>query len=255
METPFYFTAAILFTLLTIVLTGAILYALRYALNKAGWSQHKKKNVFRFTMLALLGWLALLVILASQNFFSDFSTMPPRFVLAIVPPWVVISVLVNIKGFKYLLSLVPAAWLVYPQSFRVIVEIGLWMVFVAGIAPEQMTFEGRNYDILTGLTAPFAAYFFFRKVLKVRWGVLWNIFGLGLLMNIVIIAILSTPTPFRVFWNEPANTFVTTVPFIWLPGFLVPVALALHVFSLVQLRGRQKEGIQPSANKPLQKVA
>jgi len=31
--------------------------------------------------------------------------------------------------------------------------------------------------------------------------------------------------------------------------------LALHVFSLVQLRGRQKEGIQPSANKPLQKVA
>ena len=39
--------------------------------------------------------------------------------------------------------------------------------------------------------------------------VLWNILGLGLLINIVAIAILSMPTPLRVFMNEPANTIVT----------------------------------------------
>jgi hypothetical protein len=56
-----------------------------------------------------------------------------------------------------------------------------------------------------------------------------------LLFNIVIISILSTPTPFRFFMNEPANTIVAAWPFIWLPGFVVPMAFLLHVFSLKQL--------------------
>ena len=254
METPIYLNAAILFTLLTLFLTGAIFYALHYALKRATYTEEKKRNIFRLAVAGLLGWLGLLALLANQNFFSDFSTVPPRFVLAIAPPWLFIAWLTSRESFRYLLSLVPAAWPVYLQSFRVVVEIILWMVFVAGVAPEQMTFEGRNFDILVGLTAPFAAYFFFRKELKVRWGVLWNIFGLALLLNIVTIAILSTPTPFRMFLNEPANTFVTNVPFIWLPGFVVPVALALHVFSLIQLLRRPKENAQP-AKKILQKAA
>jgi hypothetical protein len=58
---------------------------------------------------------------------------------------------------------------------------------------------------------------------------LWNLVGLGLLINIVIIAILSTPVSFRVFLNEPANTFITHAPYVWLPVFLVQAALCGHL--------------------------
>ncbi|MGV3590017.1 MAG: hypothetical protein ACO1OF_23615 [Adhaeribacter sp.] len=255
METPIYQNAAILFTVLTVIVAALIIYGLRYAVAKANWPAGKKRNVFFAASAGLLTWLVLLALLANQNFFSDFSTMPPRFVLAIAPPWLFIAWLATRKAFRYLLSLVPPAWPVYLQSFRAVVEIGLWMAFVAGVCPVQMTFEGRNFDILVGLTAPVAAYFFFRKKLKFQWAVLWNIFGLALLLNIVTVAILSTPTPFRVFLNEPANTFVTTLPFIWLPGFLVPVALAMHVFSLIQIFNRPKESAPEAAKEKLQKVA
>lgn len=101
-----------------------------------------------------------------------------------------------------------------------------------------MTFEGLNFDILVGLTAPLAGYYFFSGNTSLRWGIIWNLAGLGLLSTIVVISILSAPVPIRVFWNEPANTVVAYLPFIWLPGFVVPVALALHVFSLQQLRAK-----------------
>ena len=59
------------------------------------------------------------------------------------------------------------------------------------------------------------------------WG--WNIFGLVLLANIVTIAILSMPTEFRIFMNEPANIFVAHIPYVWLPTVLVQTALLGHL--------------------------
>lgn len=69
---------------------------------------------------------------------------------------------------------------------------------------------------------------------------MWNLLSLGLLINIVTIALLSIPTPFRVFMNEPANTLVAHFPFILLPGMLVPLAYGLHFLSMRQLKLTQK---------------
>ena len=65
--------------------------------------------------------------------------------------------------------------------------------------------------------------------------IVWNVIGLALLLNIVLIAVLSMPTSFRVFTEGPANTLLTQFPFIYLPAVLVPVAYTAHVLSLRQL--------------------
>jgi hypothetical protein len=115
-------------------------------------------------------------------------------------------------------------------------EIVLWLTFVDNIIPIQMTFEGLNYDILVGLTAPVVACFCFTiKKWSRTVAIIWNFFGLALLLNIVVISVLSAPVPFRVFMNEPANTFVAQLPFVWLPAFVVPVAYWMHILSLKQL--------------------
>jgi len=185
----------------------------------------------------LLSWLGLVSVLALRGFYQDFSAVPPRFAFLVLPPLAGVAVLGFSKGFGQLLAYVSPAWLVYLQTFRLFVELLLWALFVQNRVPVQMTFEGRNWDILVGLTAGFVGYF---CLVKRNWSVSvafwWNIAGLLLVLNIAAVAILSVPTPFRVFMNEPANTIVTYFPIVWLPAVLVPLAFALHFFSLRQLR-------------------
>lgn len=241
METNLYTIAKVLFVLLVLTLFGLLIYGLQYALQKVAWEQNKKRNISIYTLCGFFGWFAFTGILAAKGFFMQFSAMPPRLPVLLLPPLLFIIWLANSPSFTHLLRQIPESWLVYLQSFRVGMEIILWMAFLDNIIPVQMTFEGRNYDILVGLLAPvFAYYCFTRKKWPRIVAIGWNIMGLLLLLNIVVVSILSAPVPFRMFMNEPANTFVAEVPFVWLPAFVVPVAYWLHILSVKQLLAKNK---------------
>jgi len=110
------------------------------------------------------------------------------------------------------------------------------MGMLANFVPFQMTFTGFNYDIIVGITAILGGMVFFGKGRLRRFeAIIWNIFGILLLLFIVGISAVSAPGPLQIFTNEPANRMIAFVPFIWLPGFVVPFALAMHLFSLKQL--------------------
>ncbi|MFN7133468.1 MAG: hypothetical protein ACK4N5_15415, partial [Myxococcales bacterium] len=63
----------------------------------------------------------------------------------------------------------------------------------------------------------------------------WNTGGLLLVATIFTIAVLSAPGPQRVFLNEPSSAAAGTLPWIWLPGLLVPLAVWTHVVVFVRL--------------------
>jgi hypothetical protein len=65
----------------------------------------------------------------------------------------------------------------------------------------------------------------------------WNAMGAALLLNVVGVALLSAPTPFRMFHNEPANVWVTRAPWVWLPTVMVVAAILGHVLVFRRLRG------------------
>ena len=71
-------------------------------------------------------WLQLVSWLAGRGFFTDFQQLPPRILLAILPAVVVILVLSLTRVMDGSLARVPAAALVYLQSFRIVVEFVLW---------------------------------------------------------------------------------------------------------------------------------
>jgi hypothetical protein len=226
METHVFKFVSAGFILLTLVCMAAVLFAIR----KTGG------NPLRILLIISL-WLAGISIAAWQGFFADFTNVPPRMFIILIVPIIALILLLRSKKFIRILEKIPLSWPVWIQSFRVVVEILLWQLYVIHLLPEQMTFEGRNWDILVGITAPFFAYFFNNRP-KVLLA--WNIAGLALLANIVITALLSMPTPFRVFMNEPANTIVAYFPIIWLPGFLVPLAYYMHFISIKQTLVRLK---------------
>jgi hypothetical protein len=225
---------------LTLLCVLLVLWGLRKTLTRTGWDRPAQQAVFTGTALAIAGWLVLLTVLSLAGFFRHFTTLPPRPLLAILAPAILLVILSFRKKCIELLKATPPHWLVVMQGFRIVVEIQLWLAFTRGLLPVQMTFEGRNYDIISGLLGLLAGWLMWR--FKPYWktiSIIYNIIGLALLLNILVIAALSMPGPARYFMNEPANAMVAEFPFIFLPGGLVVLAIMLHVFSLRQVFLRQ----------------
>lgn len=125
---------------------------------------------------------------------------------------------------------------------RIPVELVLFYLCEAKTVPMLMTFEGRNFDILSGISAPIIFYLAFHlKILGPRWLILWNFICLGLLLNIVINAVLSAPFQFQRFAFDQPNIAVLYFPFNWLPSVIVPIVLLSHLVVLRQLTQHKTE--------------
>ncbi len=226
----------------TLIFYGFLLARLKKSLIATNFTESKKKKIFNGTLISLIGWATATSILSLSGVLSDFSSFPPRLIIVLIIPLVAIIWLVRTKEVKEILLHTPPESIIWIQSFRIVVEILLWRLYVDNLAPVQMTFEGRNFDILSGLTALVVAYLVSNKKISSSLVIAWNFACIAILVNIVAIAILSMPTPFRVFMNEPSNTIVTKFPIVWLPALLVPLAYGLHFLSLKQWLGNREIG-------------
>jgi hypothetical protein len=214
----------------------------RQSLRAAPFEEGRRKRLFHNTLLTVVGWTVVVSGLSLSGVLSDFSALPPRFTIVLLVPLVTIVLVVRTETVKVLLQHTDPAAIVVLQSFRIAVEVLLWLLFIQNLAPVQMTFEGRNLDVLSGLTALPVAWMASRKQLSPFWLTVWNLACLGLLINIVATAVLSLPTPLRVFMNEPGSVIVTRFPIVWLPALLVPMAYGLQFLSLRQVLVSKKRG-------------
>lgn len=183
----------------------------------------------------LLSWLALIGFLASNGFFIAFNAVPPRLVLVVGPAIGLPAALFFVPAGQRFYDAMPLRTLTYLHIIRVPVEIALHQLYLHHQIPEMMTYEGLNFDILSGISAPIIAYFTFQRKLPTRWLLLWNIVCLGLLLNILSLAILSLPSPFQQLNFDQPNIGVTKFPFIWLPGFVAPFVGLSHLIAIRQL--------------------
>ena len=234
-------TPGFLWPLLTLICLLLILVGLYKTTKKTEWSKSKKQFAVFSALVITAIWVAILTVFAYKGFFADFSKLPPRPALILIIPLPFILLFSFSKTGVQLLKLVPAHWLVAIQSFRIFVEILLWFAFLANKLPIQMSFEGGNFDIFSGLLALPAAYLIAKKKdFSQKVIIVFNVIGILLLLNILVIAVLSMPTSFRYFMNEPSNVLVAQFPFILLPGVLVPIAYSFHVFSIRQFFIKKK---------------
>ncbi len=223
------------FIILTIVSFVFLFLEIKRAINTTQWPSSRKT---RFTSIILLVWLVWILFVGVWSLtgrMGNFQIFPLNMMPILVIPFIVILVFTFSKSGKEILLLIPPENIIRLQAFRFFVELLLWALYLENQAPLQMTFEGRNFDVLSGISAPIIAYLITKGKIPKAGLMIWNIACLALLVNIVAIAILSMPTPVRSFMNEPANTIVAQFPVSWLPGLLVPLAYGLHFLSLRQL--------------------
>ena len=196
----------------------------------------KGTNLNNMVLAVCLVWVFFMGFLAFNGFFLILFTVPPRFIFAVAPPMLAIILLFALPKGRALLDSFDAKWLTYLQTVRIPVEIVLLLLFLNGLIPQLMTFEGRNFDILAGITASLVAYFGYttHKIGK-SFLLFWNAICLVLLFNIVANAALSTPSDFQMFAFDQPNIGVLYFPFVLLPAFIVPVVLLSHLVCIRQL--------------------
>lgn len=180
-----------------------------------------------------IAWLILQGVLSYSLFYLDNSTIPPKMVLAVFPALVIIAMIfITKKGRGYIDSLnLKTLYLIH--VVRIPVEFGLYGLAIYKTIPMLMTFEGINFDIFAGITAPLILLGYFKKDwFSDSFVLIWNIISMGLLINIVVNAILSVESPMQTqAFNQP-NEAILHFPYIWLASFIVPVVLFSHLVAI-----------------------
>lgn len=226
---------SIIFVLLTITTYGFILFATYFAFNG-------KRRPLTLFASAMLGWLLLTGIPAFKGFFLNFER--PYLFFFVGPLLLVILLVLIFPSTRKGVLKMPITSLTYIHIVRIPVELCLWWLFGAGLVAESMTFEGINFDIIAGISAPFAGVFLVGKKSSNRiTAILWNLICLALVLNIVVRAVSLTPYFYDGSGAELQNTAIFYFPFVWLPTFVVPAVIFSHLASLIQLLKSQHNNL------------
>lgn len=119
----------------------------------------------------------------------------------------------------------PLAALVGFQAFRLPLELVLHSWAEQGTIPETMTWTGQNWDIVSGIVALLAA-----PLANRRRGLAWgaNIVGGLLLLNVIRVAVMSSPLPFA--WGQqPPLLLAWHLPYALIAPVCVGGALFGHL--------------------------
>ncbi len=218
---------SITFILTTFLAIGFLFHAIKHSAFKT--------LPAKLVIAAITFWIFFTGILAMGGFYLSTSGFAPNFALAPIPALLFIAA-IFIFARKSFVEKLPLKTLTILQVVRIPVEIVLWWLYQNRQIPEIMTFEGWNYDILAGLTAPVIFWLAFRgEKINRPLLIIWNFVCLLLVSNIVITAIFSLPTTFQKFGFDQPNVAVLYFPYIWLPALVVPIVLFAHITSLWKL--------------------
>jgi len=200
-----------------------------------GWF-YVATNSRGFLIVAIV-WIVIQSILGQSGVYQDTGTLPPKIMLfGVFPMLVLIAVMFLTPKGKAFIDRIDLKTLTYFHFVRVPVEVVLFLLFQQGAVSVYMTFEGTNFDMLSGITAPIVAYFAFKNGAvnkKLLMG--WNIVCLLLLFNVVVTAVFALPSPFQKLAFEQPNIAVLFFPFNLLPTVVVPMVLFGHLVAFRKL--------------------
>ncbi len=216
------------FVAIPVALAAVLAWGAAVSWRRAGADISAARRVGVLTLVASATWMAITWIAAASGVLANFERTPPPFGILVLFVFILAFALAFGRLGTRLSTSLPLWLLVAVQGFRLPLELAMHAMYERGVMPIQMTYSGRNFDIVTGVTAVAVALLVWSGRVGRRFVLAWNILGLVLLANVVTVAILGTPR-FQYFGPEHLNVWVTHPPFVWLPAVMVLAALAGHL--------------------------
>jgi len=173
--------------------------------------------------LALAAWLGLLAMLVQSG---RMATLPLNGLPLFFGPILVIWIVVGLSPVgRRVATAIPLTLLVGFQAFRLPLELVLHSWAAQGTIPGTMTWTGQNWDIVSGVVALVCAPFVSRHPGAARFA---NIMGLALLLNVMRVALWSTPVSFG--WHViPPLQLPFQLPYAFIGPVCVGGALFGHI--------------------------
>jgi len=207
------------------------------AIKRTFTSPEKRKSKIIKVTLGLLAWQVYIYLVATSGFIQNFD-FPPRFALCLIIPLFIFTALflrANRKN-DWIVN-IPESWLIYFQSFRLIVETLFVMSISAGVLNKIVTIEGYNYDMILGGSALLIGLLVYTlKLAPRRLALIWNYLGIAILASVIVLFFTSIYSP-EMYGPETQQLPMesTTYPYVLVAGFLMPLAVFFHVLSIMQL--------------------
>jgi hypothetical protein len=180
---------------------------------------------------AFCAWFALIVLLAARGGFD------PRLGIGILGVGAAVGAPVaallwagaRLPGLRRAVAEMPLAVLIGVNSVRVL-GVSFILLHAAGRLPAPFAPVAGWGDIFIGLTAPPVAMLACgRRPGSAALALGWNSLGLLDLVVAVGLGVTSAPdSPMRLFHGEPGSQLMGTLPWILIPGFLVPNLMLTH---------------------------
>jgi hypothetical protein len=130
---------------------------------------------------------------------------------------------------------IPLPLIIGLQTFRVGVELMIHKLWELGTVPMLLTLNGGNVEILVGVSAPAVAWISRKGPAGRRLTLIWSAFGLLSLINVASRAVLTSPGLLQWIHSEVPNLAMGVFPFTYIPGFMAPLAVMLHVLAFKAL--------------------
>ena len=188
----------------------------------------------------IIFWSIIQMALSLIGFYQIQSSFP-RFVLVLFPAFLCVGIGLLPKQISWMLNKRNTRLSTFLHTVRFPIEIILFQLYLNEMIPQLMTFEGRNFDIIIGITAPLVGYFHIKKLINHSTLIFWNVLGLFLVSFILLNGILSSELPFQQFAFDQPNKAVTFFPFILLPAVVVPIVLWTHITDILKLVKQKKQ--------------
>jgi hypothetical protein len=188
----------------------------------------------------LSGWFVLVVILAATRaLYYEHGLGTPGLGMAVALPIVIVCLSVGrVNSLRENFHRVSLWLLVGVHTVRLL-GVSFIVLYAAGRLPAPFAPVAGWGDIFIGATAPVVAWLVYRQSTKARpilW--IWNIIGTADLVAAVGLGATSSPGPLRLIFTEPSSAIMTTLPWLLIPGFLVPLLFAAHIGIFIRLAKR-----------------
>jgi hypothetical protein len=190
----------------------------------------------RALLIGLPLWLLYVGLLSYSGVVSNTALRPPGIVYVAFPAVLFVLLVFARSGAGARIASAFPLWVIIGmQTFRIGVELLLHQLWVDGLAPRLVTYQGGNIDILIGSSAPLIAWISTRGRWGERLALGWNVVGLLTLANAIALSALTAPG-LNLIHSEVPNMAIGVFPFTYIAGFFAPLAMALHALSIRGLR-------------------
>ena len=187
-------------------------------------------------------WFVLVVVLAAMRalYYEHGLGASGLGITVVLPIAVLCFVVARVQSLREGFYRAPLWLLVGVHTVRLL-GISFIILYAAHRLPAPFAPVAGWGDIFVGATALPVAWLAYRRPANARpilW--IWNVIGIIDLIAAVGLGVFSSPGPQRLIFAEPSAAIMTTLPWLLIPGFLVPLLFAVHIGIFIRLAQRRR---------------